>query len=1400
MATNQSPDPRYGIRGRGRPPRPAKLAQLDPDDPNTKTKEQHITIPIGGMIGTLDAQPPYDTTTLINQNLEPHRGGYKPRQNDQPVIQETNNNKKPIACVKLGNYTVYPIQYLLRGHQLPDWITIAKRGNTAYLKIDNNYIISIGLIGTITNFNSGTNKLSVQTSFQLPHFYHWGGYIQVKRSLFSYSGMTIDENGIATLNDIQPVSGIGNTADLTTDEPVFWVCSNIVEPAPKILSAQMDNTSQTQPFLYFPIVSPIVFGIRNKSIPQNNVNHYKLTIDLTSTATEFQQNYPLVASNDDENPLAWFSAWEVASNSNWDYHIYNRTHSSGLWAGLTIFDTAVPKWHRNPDILNEIVNNYNSIPNANGPAVPRKLAHNHNTLGGRYLLEENFRTGTIETKLANGSDHTIGSLPTFADFFRPYVTPSDDAHYFFRKKNDTWELGSNSFVLGAADLFKTVLEGCASNSDTFLSNSFGGSRTSWGALRYLSGIQTGGSISTQVYRTLADYDFRCVRYPPRAHITPPATAYDPKGDYHHFGYKEFALGIPYRSRNRERFAIPKGTTNDEYVPLLTPAWDVYSENTNQIWCSRWIGTPFCCIEDDPNFAAQIWSTDNGINFHLAASLSYGFKYLNGTTAKEAVIATRIIANGSKDWARIVIRCLNPEAFQPPRDESNNFNILISSFPENTTSTTAVENAAINIRSFLRNYYELYFKRNIVKPDGATLDDDLDYPTSDIYARPKYAFKVRESEHQRILPNFQNLSGQYESVDIIIPGIEVYGFGQFDPDPRATLTDISDILRFYVIKASGKSTNTGDPEIYIEENPSESNLVPLEIVSYDRMTVDRVRESANTDMDRKKSFVRSVKIRNLRLRAPISALTDQNHPPVGLEIRVLVRYTSDTRSGESSDARVPHPPAGYRDPAINSAREYPACTDVVIRAYRNNSSTDDSNKPRREYWALYFPVEPAKETQPTLKALSACILHGETYGTQSPVVSLIDRGTFVRMRIQLPNAPDPNNFLAKRWLLIGSQTVSGQVVAYKKELTNTTPNTLEIEFPASQLSGEAPFHFSEIAPSGKGEITSYNGRIVHRSVSHLQISGLHDGLSWRINPSEETDGISIPLPDADLVMGNHTGKIFVANARGTHMLVGDTAFNLTLIPTETSVTPVPQVKLDGGTLKPIPSNLIDGLAYLGEDGFYLGETQLLMMPETHPTDTLGIFILNTSGEPYLIIEKKSRYEIYMHDKHTPGYIAWTIDKANTNDTQPRLKHAEIVGGYLHLVAPSGLNISSTNDAQVLSVGSDPTPVSLGKVLYRSGSIYLPTGLRVRKAKLQIVETNLTPGSNCAKLTLYRKATYNASDMVSETTFKVGNPDFSRTLPVIHKGHKLETIAVELKWLDASTTIESIMLVPTSGMRW
>jgi hypothetical protein len=1378
MATNQSPDPRYGIRGRGRPPKPAKIAQLDPDDPNTKTKEQHITIPIGGMMGTLDAQPPYDTPTLINQNLEPHRGGYKPRQSDQPIIRETNNNKKPIACVKLGNYTVYPIQYLLRGHQLPDWITIAKRGNTAYLKIDNNYIISIGLIGTITSFNSGTNQLSVQTSFQLPHFYHWGGYIQVKRSLFSYSNMTINENGIATLNNIQPIAGVGNTADLTTDEPVFWVCSNIVEPAPKILSARMDNTSQTESFLYFPIVSPIVFGTRNKSIPMNDVNHYKLTIDLTSTAAQFQQSYPLVASNDDENPQAWFSANEAADNS-WDYNIYNRTHAGGLWAGLTIFDTAVPKWHRNPNIPEEIVGD-TDIPQ---PAVPYNIENNYSQLGGRYLFEENFRVEEIKTKLANGTNHTVTLHNNFifADFFRPYVTPSDDARYYYRNDNDTMP-SSSGRLLGAGELFKQVLEGFT-----------GGS---WGALRYRSGIQDRGSISTDNYRTLADYEFRCVRYPPRAHITPPATAYDPKGDYHNFSYKEFALGLPYRSKNKDRFAVPKGNTNDEYVPLLTPAWDVYSENTNQIWCSRWGGTPFCCIENDPNFAAPVWSIERAINFHLAASLSYGFKYLNGTTAKEAVIATRIIANGSQDWARIVIRCLNPNKFLPPRDGSDKFNILISNFLENTTSTTAVESAAVHIRSFLRNYYNLYFKRNITKPDGAEIDDDRDYPTTDIFARPKYAFKAEMSDHQSILPNFQSLAAQYESVDIIIPGIEVYGFGQFDPDPRATLTDISDILRFYVIKASAKD----DTHIFIEENPSEANLVPLEIVSFDRMTVDRVRESTNVDIDRKKSFVRSVKIRNLRLRAPISALTDEQHPPAGLEIRVLVRYTSDTRSGESSDARVPHPPAGYRDPAINTAREYPAYTDVVIRAYRNDSNTDDTNKPRREYWALYFPVEPAKEIQPTLKVLSACVLHGETYGTQSPVVSLIDRGTFVRMRVQLPNAPDPNNFLAKRWLLIGSQTASGQVVAYKEELTSTTSNPLEIEFPASRLSGEAPFHFSEVAPSGTGEITSYNGRIVHRSVSHLQISGLHDGLSWRINPTEETDGVSIPLPDADLVMGNHTGKIFVANARGTHMLVGDTAFNLTLIPTETSVTPVPQVKLDGGTLKPIPSNLIDGLAYLGEDGFYIGETQLLMMPETHPADTLGIFILNTSGEPYLIIEKKSRYEIYMHDKHTPGYIVWTIEKATTNDTQPRLKHTEIVGGYLHLVAPNGLNVSSTNDAQVLSVGSNPTPVPLEKVLYRSGSIYLPTGLRVRKAKLQIVETNLTPGSNCAKLTLYRKATYNASDMVSETTFRIGNPDFSRTLPVIHKGHKLETIAVELEWLDASTTIESIMLVPTSGMRW
>jgi len=162
------------------------------------------------------------------------------------------------------------------------------------------------------------------------------------------------------------------------------------------------------------------------------------------------------------------------------------------------------------------------------------------------------------------------------------------------------------------------------------------------------------------------------------------------------------------------------------------------------------------------------------------------------------------------------------------------------------------------------------------------------------------------------------------------------------------------------------------------------------------------------------------------------------------------------------------------------------------------------------------------------------------------------------------------------------------------------------------------------------------------------------------------------------------------------------------------------------------------------------------------------------------------------------VLWTVDK-QTPTTTPRLKHAEIVRGYLHLVAPEGLSIS-TPDAQVLALGKSQTQVPNNRTLYRTGAIRIPEGLRIRKAKLQIPHTTATHNTNVCRLKVYRRPEPTSTNLISNVTIQVAEPIRSRTVPITSNDHKPESITVELTWLHKDTAIKAIELLPVGGLNF
>ena len=265
-----------------------------------------------------------------------------------------------------------------------------------------------------------------------------------------------------------------------------------------------------------------------------------------------------------------------------------------------------------------------------------------------------------------------------------------------------------------------------------------------------------------------------------------------------------------------------------------------------------------------------------------------------------------------------------------------------------------------------------------------------------------------------------------------------------------------------------------------------------------------------------------------------------------------------------------------------------------------------------------------------------------------------------------------------------------------------------------------------------------------------------------------------------------------------MLYGENAFNLNLVPSETSVAPQPIFRKGTNDPVKITTNYLDGLWYIGEDGVYLGENKMLDMPELMPENTLGVFIVSVTGNCYVIVEKDNRYEIYMNDKTNAGFMLWTLDKT-TPTTTPRLKHAEVVKGYLYLIAPEGLSVGNP-DTQVLALGKSQTQVPNSQTLYRTGALRIPEGLRIRKAKLQIPHTTATHNTNVCRLMVYRRPEPTSGNLISDTMIQVADPIRSRTVPITSNDHKPESVTIELVWQHNDTSIKAIELIPAGGMNF
>ncbi|GIW59352.1 MAG: hypothetical protein KatS3mg087_0418 [Patescibacteria group bacterium] len=517
---------------------------------------------------------------------------------------------------------------------------------------------------------------------------------------------------------------------------------------------------------------------------------------------------------------------------------------------------------------------------------------------------------------------------------------------------------------------------------------------------------------------------------------------------------------------------------------------------------------------------------------------------------------------------------------------------------------------------------------------------------------------------------------------------------------------------------------------------------------------------------------------MALKVPKNISSDR--PYVGLEIRVLTPGRAREQANGAPRQAVP---VIARNHIIGAdGLDEPVYTNLEIWAntYRPNGST----KPN---WEFFFLTEPPKEKTTYDYQFSASVIVGDTWGKRSRWVGVSGTGNKIRFQINVPTTDFDKRVVQ---IVIARQTSQGPVVVHKERITSGGSKTIDV--PTSNL--QAPNFkalYSQTEPK-YGPVLSDNQRIIVGGPTSAFLSHVGDGLSWKLRPDDELDGTVVPLPDSMMFVTKYSGKPFFVSGSDTYVLVNENAFNVTFLPSSSSVSPTTQYDTNN---MPIWSNMLVGLMHIGEDGFYQGEQKLIAFTERLPHTIKGLYVDDLIFTPLLVVEKTDSIDIYWSDTSTPGFVRWSLERESEERTVNQILY---MGGYLYIVTAKGFSQDRPN-LQIMKVGSSTNTVPLNRVHYRTNPLRSPVGLRARKMRGIFVDpTDHTSNIDKVSVSFYRKPFHDpsyTSSLITTQTLKN-----HKTVSVRHRDMKLEALNIEIKWLDPGSVLHRLELITYPGVNW
>lgn len=238
-------------RGRGRPNNPFNT---DDDNRGRPPTRPEIVFQPFGMGTILGEANPYEDVTLEHLNLEPHRNGYRPRQDDEIVSHTGTTIPDNFVVGEFSSTgTSYPlIWYWIRtglgGAPINDALRPlrhATRWENTLILLKENLALSVSFLGYANSFLNNGTEISIDSSARWFHYYQTLGWLQIGSELplkYLHGRQVASGELVFKLSTAVPNSQWAQYLG----KPVFWVRLVSVPEAPTNLSARYVFTNSTQ--------------------------------------------------------------------------------------------------------------------------------------------------------------------------------------------------------------------------------------------------------------------------------------------------------------------------------------------------------------------------------------------------------------------------------------------------------------------------------------------------------------------------------------------------------------------------------------------------------------------------------------------------------------------------------------------------------------------------------------------------------------------------------------------------------------------------------------------------------------------------------------------------------------------------------------------------------------------------------------------------------------------------------------------------------------------------------------------------------------------------------------------------------------------------------------------------